>query len=440
MVKNEIFGLDFKDKRLNNRFEKIFIELEKDSKSAFPGVAKNWAWLKGLYRFFDNKKITRENMIKTHIQNTVDRCMTETTVPAIQDTTSICFTGSDKIEGLGYIDDKEKKKGFLVHSVMAVSGETGKPPGILNQQIIVRRKFYPGEESYATRLKRKRESDKWTIGLRETQKLLSGHAKVLHVSDRESDIYFHIKNIIDSKDGFVIRACRNRSTEDGYLFDSIKEAEHKGCLKIDVSRKGGRKGRKANVSIYSRRLTIMPPKVVNHIGDPIDVNLVYVLEKKRKKDKLEWIVFTSEPVNTLEECEKVIWYYKNRWQIEDFHKGLKTGCSIEKRQLGTRTQHEKLLSMFSILAWHGLLLRHNARTSGNQELTLNSLQVQILKQQYPNQKIDADAQSILKAVAMLGGFIGRKSDGNPGWRTILSGLTVLEYLKQGVLLGKNICG
>lgn len=439
MLKNEIFGLDFKDKRLNNRCESILLDLEKDSKNTFPGLAKNWAWLKGLYRFFSNPKITRRKLLEKHVKNTADRCKEEKTVLVIQDTTSMSFTGADKIEGLGYVDDTKKKRGFLVHSAMALSGETGKPLGMLSQEVIVRHRIYPKDESYRERLKRKRESDKWTKGLLEAHKLLEGHTKIIDVSDRESDIYFHIKRIIELNHSFVIRACRNRATEDGNLFEAVKKAKHKGEMAVCVPKKGGRKGRKAIVNIYSRRLTIKPPKVINHKGELIDINLVYVKEVGKRKDGIEWILLTGEAVDTLEECERVVWYYRNRWQIEDFHKGLKTGCSIEKRQLGTRTQHEKLLSIFSILAWKGLVLRHNAKTQNNQELSLDKLELKILKQKYPKLEID-NAQSALKAVAMLGGFIGRKSDGNPGWKTLFLGLTVLEYLKQGVLLGKQICG
>jgi len=440
MVKNEILGLDFGDKRLNNRYEQIIARIEKDSKSTFPSVAKDWAWLKGFYRFFNNKKVKSKEMIKTHIKSTVKRCEGEKIILVIQDTTVINLKSANKIEGLGYTDDHKKKKGFLVHSTMAVSGESGKPLGILNQQVIVRKKFYDRDEGYKERLNRKKESDKWKKGAKETNKLLKVGGRIIHVSDRESDIYFYIKDIIEAKNGFVIRASQNRITEEGYLFDTIREAEYKGEMEIKVPKKGGRKGRETTVKIYSRQITMIPPKVINHIGERIKVNIVYVEEDSKKEDRIEWLILTSEPVDTLEDTKKIIWYYKNRWQIEEFHKGLKTGCGIEERQLSTREQHEKLLSMFSILAWNGLLLRYNARIPGNKDLVLDSVKIEILKERYPELKEEVDAQKILRAVAMLGGFIGRKSDGNPGWQKIILGLTVLEYLKQGFLLGRKTCG
>lgn len=149
--------MDFKDKRLNNRYKEIIKELKNNSKATFPNITKKWSWLKGLYRFFKNPKVRRKNLIRKHIKETVKRCMKEEVVLAIQDTTSISYTSAEKKSGLGYIDDTEKKKGFLVHTVMGVSGESGEPLGILHEEVIVRNKRYPREESYFERIKRKRE-------------------------------------------------------------------------------------------------------------------------------------------------------------------------------------------------------------------------------------------------------------------------------------------
>ena len=91
------------------------------------------------------------------------------------------------------------------------------------------------------------------------------------------------------------------------------------------------------------------------------------------------------------------------------------------------------------MAWHGLLLRYNARTEENTELTISDIQIKILKDRYPKEKI-YNSRSVIRLVAMLGGFIGRKSDGNPGWQNIIRGLNYLETIELGVKLAKKICG
>ncbi len=120
---------------------------------------------------------------------------------------------------------------------------------------------------------------------------------------------------------------------------------------------------------------------------------------------------------------------------------MKTGCLIEKRQLGTIGQHLKLLSMFSVFAWSGLVLRFNA-ACGCQDglIELTKTQIEILKNKYPKYSEKIDAASTLKYVAMPGGFIGRKSDGSPGWKTLLIGLTKLDLMEQGFLMAKAHMG
>lgn len=440
MVKDEFSGLRFNDKRLNNRCSVVVCCFENNLKSSFPEMSGSWSRLKGLYRFFSNPKVTKENIMETHVKNTVSRCEESSVVLVVQDTTSISFKSADMIDGLGYVNDTPKKKGFFVHGALALNGDNGKPLGVLSQQIIVRNQIHVKNEFYFDRLKRKRESEKWLIGLKETHKLLAGHKKIIHVADRESDIYGFIKAIKDVNNGFVIRGCRNRSTSDGNLVDGLNNAKHIGEMHIEIPHKGGRKKRTANVVIYSQRVEILEPKVINKNGPPIPIHVVRVVENNCKKDKLDWILLTSEPVETLAECKKVIWYYKNRWQIEDFHKGLKTGCSIEKRQMGTIEQHKKILSVFSVFAWHGLVLRFNAKTPENKEVELSPIQIKILKERYPKYIDTIDSKTTLKFVAMTGGFIGRKSDGNPGWKSILTGLTRLEWMEAGFQIAKNIYG
>ncbi|MFH1096728.1 MAG: hypothetical protein ABH886_02760 [Candidatus Desantisbacteria bacterium] len=57
------------------------------------------------------------------------------------------------------------------------------------------------------------------------------------------------------------------------------------------------------------------------------------------------------PVNTFEEAlEKVKWY-ATRWWIEIYHKTLKSGCKIERRQLGKASRIESCLAIDMVIAW-----------------------------------------------------------------------------------------
>ena len=54
----------------------------------------------------------------------------------------------------------------------------------------------------------------------------------------------------------------------------------------------------------------------------------------------------------------------------------------------------------------------------------------------PRLKPDCSAADALRAIAVMGGFMGRKSDGNPGWRTLWWGFEKLLLAEKGFLVAK----
>src|SRR5207253_7243147 len=94
------------------------------------------------------------------------------------------------------------------------------------------------------------------------------------------------------------------------------------------------------------------------------VNLVVVTELNppEGEEPVEWLLATSESIETVEDVKRVVATYKARWIIEEFFKALKTGCVFEERQLESYDALQRLLAMFLVVAWKILLLRHATRT------------------------------------------------------------------------------
>ena len=420
LIEKEIAKVNFNDRRLSERYVKIIEQVQGSTDLSFPRIIPdNWSDLKALYRFFANKKVTHERILMPHQNSTVARCMEEEVVLFIQDTTYLNYSHHPSTEGLGSIGVKEKFIGMLVHNGYAVSGEDKKPLGLLHQKIIVRK-------SKAKRSKKdEKESIKWQEGLESSSKLLKGHKKVIQVCDREGDVYFFIKKIQELGQGFVIRCAWNRKTESGHIFEDIKKAKLHGYTNIKIERNGNRKERVAKASIRSCALKILAPKSINRQGPELDINVVIVEEIKSSNtdNKIHWILLTNEKIGSREDCLKVIKYYQSRWLIEEFHKGLKTGCRIEDRQLQTKEQLEKCLGMFSILCYNILLMRHEVRKGVAGKVILHPEQITYLRKKFPKEaKGKMTPQKVLRLVARKGGFIGRKSDGNPGWLTLMRGM------------------
>ena len=63
----------------------------------------------------------------------------------------------------------------------------------------------------------------------------------------------------------------------------------------------------------------------------------------------------------VESVRLVVDWYTYRWVIEEYHKCLKTGCGLEKRQLTTADGLKRLLGFLALVAVRLLQLRHLSR-------------------------------------------------------------------------------
>ena len=138
----------------------------------------------------------------------------------------------------------------------------------------------------------------------------------------------------------------------------------------------------------------------------------------------------------------VIGYYELRWLVEEYHKALKTGCSVEKRQLKTAAKLEAMVGLMSVVAVRLLRLKSLARTNPDvpAKRVVPNIWLQMLKvaRQGLDRVHDLTVGQFYREVAKLGGFIGRKSDGQPGWITIWRGWEKLNTYVQAASLASKL--
>ncbi len=118
--------------------------------------------------------------------------------------------------------------------------------------------------------------------------------------------------------------------------------------------------------------------------------------------------------------------------------GMKTGCSTEQRQLETVHALQNFLAFATVVAWQMLCLRDAARRPEpvRADQVLTPLQMTVLCGLRPRLKADCLAGEALRAIAVMGGFMGRKGDGNPGWRTLWAGFEKLLMAERGFLVAR----
>jgi len=155
-------------------------------------------------------------------------------------------------------------------------------------------------------------------------------------------------------------------------------------------------------------------------------------------DDTEWVLLTTLPVHAAEDAARCAERYALRWLVEEFHKALKTGCALEKRQLRTAGSFLPLCGLLSLVAVRLLQIRTQARLTPEAPAAVDPALITLLARRRgkPPEQF-ATNRDFHRGVAMLGGFLGRKSDGEPGWQSLWTGWRELLLLYAGYLIAKE---
>ena len=169
---------------------------------------------------------------------------------------------------------------------------------------------------------------------------------------------------------------------------------------------------------------------------------VWEVEPPEGAEALEWVLTTSVAVETPEAAlERVAWY-RLRWLVEDYHQCLKTGCQVEHRDFEDAARITRLMGFLAIIAVRLLQLRQAARLTPEASAleVVEPLLVQLLAARLKLDGPSLTLRAFWRGVAQLGGFVGRRRDGEPGWKTLWRGWLYLDTLAQGVRLAATFPG
>jgi hypothetical protein len=268
-------------------------------------------------------------------------------------------------------------------------------------------------------------------------------SKLIHVADRESDMYELLTAMVAKGHRFIVRAKQDRAVEiegegRSFLFDAARETRPLYSLEVPVSKRGdkrsgalkdvypSRDARVADLSFAALKVSLRRPRKPTRPGMPtrLDVNVVHVFEIGKAAGELpiEWLLLTSEPIKTGEQVAAIIEGYRTRWTIEEYFKALKTGCGFEKRQLESFRTLTNLLAYSLVIAYALLLLRALSRTEVEvpADALLSRDQLLCLGLMTTGKPVRVTkAREVLPLIAKLGGHI--KNNGDPGWRVLSRG-------------------
>lgn len=424
------------DERRTQRLTMIATAFAQQPTAPIPQAMPDSAGAKAAYRFFDTDDMPASAIRQAHQQATLQRVQNHCVILAVQDTTTLNYSTHPQTKGLGSIGSHSPKTvGLILHSTLAIT-PTGVPLGFVHTSVRARQ---TARGQAAQRHQRKladKESVKWVDSLTACQELAaaSPQTKWINVGDREGDLYELVAQAKAPTEGpsvgLLVRSRHNRKLADQTkgLWEKVHAQPVAAQLEVSVGRREQQPSRLATVSIRFAEVTLNPPRRQACLG-PLQVWVIEVREARAPKgvEPILWRLVTTVPVTSAEEAITCVRWYAQRWQIEVIHRVLKSGCRIEQRQLETAQRLERALAVDQVVAWRILALCKAAREQPNasvrdwlSQAEWEALWCQVHRRVDPP-KTPPTIREAVRWIARLGGFLGRRGDGEPGPTTLWRG-------------------
>jgi hypothetical protein len=415
----EFAQLDLGDARLDKRARTMMERFAADPMASVPKACQGWGEIMGAYRFFDNDSVEWRDILEPHWQRTRERMAAQPVVLCLQDTTELDFNGQGAI-GLGPLS-YEAQRGMYVHPTYAVTPQR-EPLGVLDAWMWAREK----KDKFGARGGPK-ESLRWIEGYERIAEMAAEMpgTRLVYVADREADLIPLMARAqeLDTPADWLIRASHNRCLPDGdKLWQHTTAGASIGEISFTMASRHGVKARAVRQQLWVERVALPSGKgmavaatclVAREVGAPADAK------------PIEWRLLTNRLVADVNDAIELIDWYRARWEIEMLFNILKNACRVEALQLGTIERLERAIALFIIVAWRIAHLMRLGRTCPDLDATLffdpDEIQGAYLLMEL-KQPAKPTLNEVLRLIARLGGFIGRKSDGEPGVKTIWLGL------------------
>ncbi|PYS25869.1 MAG: IS4 family transposase [Acidobacteria bacterium] len=439
---HEEFGrVRFYDGRLKQRLYTIAQDFYGCPQGSIPEACGAKSRTMGAYRFFQNTKVTMDVLLTAHAEATIERISQHPIVLAPQDTTTLIYTTHPMTEGLGPIGSKtDRAIGLLLHDTMAFS-EEGTPLGVLDAQCWARDPKDRGKRERRKNLPiEQKESRKWLRSFRKVAEVQKAcpNTKLISIGDRESDIYelFLEARRDPAGPGLLVRMNRSARRKVGGipLWDFMAGRQVDGTLSLHVLRSGECKARDTTLDVRFAQLELKPPKRLKG-SESIPACAVYVREQSQHvigNDPIEWMLMTTVETATFQHAQQRVQWYAKRWGIEVYHRTLKSGCRIQDRQLGSAHGLSACLGVDMVVAWRVYHLAMLGRETPDLPCTVfftddewKALCCYATKNKVPPQEPPTLGQA-MRMVGIIGGHLGRNSDGHPGTEVLWRGLQRLD--------------
>lgn len=258
----------------------------------------------------------------------------------------------------------------------------------------------------------------------------------MYVADREAGIVELMRTARDLGEpvDWLVRSQHNRALPHGErLWSAVRADEPVGELRFTMASRHGQKAREVHQRIRVKSVTLADGR-----GDELSAYCVIATEADAPAGvkPVEWRLLTNRRIEDFNDAAQLIDWYRARWEIEMFFHVLKNGFKVETLQLARIDKLERALAAYLVVAWRIARLMRLGRSCPDLDAELlferEEWQAAYLLQKKPVPKRTPRLNEVMRLIAMLGGFLGREGDGEPGGKTIWQGLQRMADFAQGL--------
>ena len=464
-LEREIAGCQFQDVRHGKRFRTLVEQLSGQIGGSIPFACQDWAATKAAYRFLSNARVEEGKILAGHFLCTRDRFAATAGQPVLvlHDTTEFSYHRDDP-EAVGILQKLASPYahgghpghhitcGILMHSSLVVTTD-GLPLGLAAIKFWSRDKFHG-----ANALKRsinptrvpieQKESYRWLENVRQSTLLLAEPGRIVHIGDRESDIYELFSITHQAGTHFLLRTCVDRlaGAGDHTVANEMREVRVKGLHRVEVRDKKGTVS-EAVLELRYRRIRVLAPIAKQKMYPPLMLTVLHATERDLPKGRepIDWKLVTDLPIRSRKEAVEKLNWYAMRWKIETFHKILKSGCKAEDVKLRTAERLVNLIAILCLLSWRVFWMTMLTRTrpEASPQMALTPTEMYLLDQlvgDRPSATPSNQLSLYLTKLARLGGYLARAKDPPPGNTVIWRGMSRLTDIQLGFILGTQLVG
>lgn len=477
------------DKRLADRGSLLMSRMVESRSCILRQISMSWKEEMGFWRYLKNPRVSLDWLMETSLKPIKTSDVSQGRhLLSIQDSTTVGFKSAlGRKKGLQTVGALGNCPGFILHPNLLIDAHDGRCLG-LGDVSLCDQWVLQGDTAQQRHVEAsEKKTGRWLASGKAVRNCFQNAKMITHIADRESDFYEMLYEfgqhqqanehlIIRVKDERLLGHMEGRGKAKGgskadekvltgngveitfpyrsSLSSLVEKLPIQAQWVLNLHATPKRAARKANVALrYASQVPLRRPMKLykrTYQGKPLPffiymnvIDLVEILPPQATYPPIHWRIYTSHPLQNIQQAQQVVQWYCWRWKIELLFATVKSsGLNLEFALVDYGDRLKKLAILVLMAAIQTIQLLQ-ARDGESQQDMLNCFsqqEVELIQKLNPSlegntekQKNPHPKKSLAFAtwvIARLGGWKGYKSHRPPGIKTISRGLLIFYQIKK----------